>query len=155
MKWVRILVKNDGRSLPMEVTISCGEIKYYFPIWAECRPRFELIPENIIDVAGENETFYPTKGFTQQSSAENICNKVPKSHQFRDFGTRKHVSSEETAGKSIWTETRDRHVILNEKVELGLAQMRKQTLKRPNSPDYASQVIFNDFQGVKSYCPEA
>ncbi|KAF3685447.1 hypothetical protein FXO37_00618 [Capsicum annuum] len=99
MKWARILVKNDGRSLPMKVTISCGEIKYYFPIWAECKPTFELIPKNIIDVAGENETFYPAKGFTQQSSPENICNKVPKSYQFRDFGTRKHVSSEETTRK--------------------------------------------------------
>ncbi|KAH0642686.1 hypothetical protein KY289_033660 [Solanum tuberosum] len=38
MKWARILVANEGKSIPKEVAISQNGIKFYIPIWSESKP---------------------------------------------------------------------------------------------------------------------
>ncbi|KAG5569629.1 hypothetical protein H5410_059395 [Solanum commersonii] len=53
LKWARILVKNNGRNLPKEVSVACDGITYFFPIWAESKPRFEIRSESGGIVAGE------------------------------------------------------------------------------------------------------
>ncbi|KAH0665588.1 hypothetical protein KY290_027818 [Solanum tuberosum] len=100
MKWARILVKNDGRNLPREVSISCDGIKYYFPIWVESKPRFELLLESGRSTVGEeDEAFYPVNGLTQVTEVAYNCNTVQKT-PFRDFGTTQHMGSVLTTGMS-------------------------------------------------------
>ncbi|KAH0730739.1 hypothetical protein KY289_001927 [Solanum tuberosum] len=158
MKWAKILVKNDGRNLPREVSISCDGIKYYFPIWVESKPRFELLPESDRETAGEeDEAFCPVNDFTQGTEAAYNCNTVQKT-LFRDFGTTQHVGSVLTAGMSSASGSHEQHVcFLNEKLDLGLIQKPKnhQMFKGSKGPDYAAQVIFNDLQGGKPDQSEA
>lgn len=45
LKWARILIANNGRSLPKEVAITCDGITYHFPIWAEGKVRTEVLPK--------------------------------------------------------------------------------------------------------------
>ena len=44
MNWARILVANDGRNIPKEVSISRNGVIFHFPIWFECQVRVELQP---------------------------------------------------------------------------------------------------------------
>ncbi|KAH0657335.1 hypothetical protein KY285_032217 [Solanum tuberosum] len=95
MKWARILVSNDGSSIPREVAISRNGVKYHFPIWAECKPQYEIMPEK---PNGGDETHYPEKGLTQWVREESLCEKVQKSLQIRDSVRGQHVG---TTGKSV------------------------------------------------------
>jgi len=156
-KWARILVKTNVRNLPREVSVACDGITYFFPIWAESKPRFEIRPESGGIVAGEDEVFCPGNRFIQRSDGVNICDIVPKSHPFRDFSTSKHVGCTSTAGKSMGNGARERHVsFLNERAELGpLGKPKKNNnSKWPNGPDFVAHVIFNDLQGTKLGCTE-
>uniref|UniRef100_A0A0V0H7N4 Putative ovule protein n=1 Tax=Solanum chacoense TaxID=4108 RepID=A0A0V0H7N4_SOLCH len=54
MKWARILVANDGRSIPQEVSIAREGIRYHFPIWAESKVRCEMSPEKACCTTGED-----------------------------------------------------------------------------------------------------
>jgi len=45
MMWARILVENDGRNIPKEVSISRYGVVYHFPIWAESHVRVEVLSE--------------------------------------------------------------------------------------------------------------
>ncbi|WMV46110.1 hypothetical protein MTR67_039495 [Solanum verrucosum] len=151
LKWARILVKNE-RNLPKEVSVACDGITYFFPIWAESKPRFEIRSESGGIVAGEDEVFCPGNRFTQRSDGVNICDIVPKSHPFRDFSTSKHVGCTSTAGKTMGNGAHERHVsFLNERAELGPSGKPKKNnnSKMPNGPDFAAHVIFNDLQGTK------
>ncbi|WMV34450.1 hypothetical protein MTR67_027835 [Solanum verrucosum] len=143
---------NDERNLPREVSISCDGIKYYFPIWVESKPRFELLPKNGRETAGEeDEAFCLVNDFTQGTKAAYNCNTVQKT-LFRDFGTTQHVGSVLTAGMSSASGSHEQHVyFLNEKLDLGLIQKPKnhKMFKGSKGPDYAAQVIFNDLQGGK------
>jgi len=55
MKWARILVANSGRNIPKEVSISRGGIRYHFPIWVEGKARYEILPEKVLNLAGEED----------------------------------------------------------------------------------------------------
>ena len=48
-------MKNDGRNLSFEGSISCDRIKYYFRIWEEGNRRFELLLETARETAGEED----------------------------------------------------------------------------------------------------
>ena len=48
-------MKNDGRNLSFEESISCDGINYYFPIWVEGKLRFELLLESGREPAGEED----------------------------------------------------------------------------------------------------
>ncbi|KAG5589795.1 hypothetical protein H5410_040309 [Solanum commersonii] len=157
LKWTRILVKNNGRNLLREVSVACDGITYFFPIWAESKPRFEIRSESGGIVAGEDEVLCPGNRFIQRSDGVNICDIVPKSHPFRDFSTSKHVGCTSTAGKTIGNGARERHVsFLYERAELGPSGKPKKNnnSKWPNGPDFAAHVIFNDLQGAKLGCTE-
>ncbi|KAG5622396.1 hypothetical protein H5410_007614 [Solanum commersonii] len=146
MKWARILVSNDGSSIPREVAISRNGVKYHFPIWAECKPRYEIMPEK---PNGGDETHYPEKGFTQWVREESLCEEVQKSLQIRDSVRGQHVG---TAGKSVSPRAHGRHMShLNETSEVGCSH--KPILKKPQNlfkgPDLAAKVIFNNLQEEK------
>ena len=51
----KIPMKNDGRNLSFEESISCDGINYYFPIWVEGKLRFELLLESGRETAGEED----------------------------------------------------------------------------------------------------
>ncbi|WMV30144.1 hypothetical protein MTR67_023538 [Solanum verrucosum] len=157
LKWARILVKNNGRNLPREVSVACDGITYFFPIWAESKPRFKIRSESGGIVTEEDEVLCRRNSFIPRSDGVNICDIVPKSHPFRDFSTSKHVGCTSTAGKTIGKGARERHVsFLNERAELGpLGKPKKNNnSKWPNGPDFAAHVIFNDLQGTKLGCTE-
>lgn len=44
MKWARILIANEGKSIPKEVAISHNGLKFYITIWVESNPIFEILP---------------------------------------------------------------------------------------------------------------
>ncbi|KAF3625895.1 putative mannosyl-oligosaccharide 1,2-alpha-mannosidase MNS3-like [Capsicum annuum] len=73
MKWARILVSNDGSSIPREVVISRNGVMYHFPIWAECQPHFEILPEKSV---GGDEALYPDNAFVQWAREESLCGEV-------------------------------------------------------------------------------
>ncbi|KAG5605852.1 hypothetical protein H5410_027344 [Solanum commersonii] len=157
LKWARILVKNNRRNLPREVSVACDGITYFFPIWAESKPKFKIRSESRGIVAEEDEVLCPRNSFIPRSDGVNICDIVPKSHPFRDFSTSKHVGCTSTAGKTIGNGARERHVsFLNERVELGpLGKPKKNNnSKWPNGPDFVAHVVFNDLQGTKLGCTE-
>ncbi|KAF3643460.1 V-type proton ATPase subunit d 1 [Capsicum annuum] len=57
MMWARILVANDRRNIPKEVSISRYGVVYIFPIWAERKVRFEVPLEAMngdLGVVGDN-----------------------------------------------------------------------------------------------------
>ncbi|KAG5595242.1 hypothetical protein H5410_036474 [Solanum commersonii] len=145
--WVaRILVSNDGSSIPREVAISRNSVKYHFPIWAECKPRYAIMPEK---PNGGDETHYPKKGLTQWVREDSLCEEVQRSLQIRDSVRGQHVG---TAGKSVSPRAHGRHMShLNETSEVGCSH--KLILKKPQNlfkgPDLAAKVIFNNLQEEK------
>lgn len=134
MKWDRILVTidgrclilvtNDGRCLPRKVSISWNGVTYYVPIWAECKMRFEVMPENDNRVVGEEIRNNPGNRDTQRTIGENICQQVQKLLWLRDLKICQHMGEgSETSWKRKSFDSRDRHVrILNGTLELGLQQ---------------------------------
>ncbi|WMV09785.1 hypothetical protein MTR67_003170 [Solanum verrucosum] len=80
MKWARILVASDGRKIPKEVSIEWNEITYHFPIWVECKPRFEIVPESGYGTNGEEtrpkSTLAPEKKYKLDSAGQLIFNKI-------------------------------------------------------------------------------
>ncbi|WMV37397.1 hypothetical protein MTR67_030782 [Solanum verrucosum] len=139
MKWARILVSNDGSSIPREVAISRNGVKYHFPIWAECKPRYEIMPEK---PNGGDETHYPEKGLTQWVREESLYEEVQKSLQIRDSVKGQHVG---TAGKSVSPRAHGRHMShLNETSEVGCSH--KPILKKPQNlfkgPDLAAKEVY-------------
>jgi len=153
MKWARILVASDGRKIPKEVSIECNGITYHFPIWVECKPRFEIAPELGYGTNGEETRLNPVQCFTQGIIQSASCNSVLESHQLRD-SSQKHVGCKgKTAGEERFNETCDlRMTHLNLKSDLGLLSRPKSTMpqKRNISPDRAGQLIFNKIHGESS-----
>lgn len=77
MKWARILVANEGKSILKEVAISHNGLKFCIPIWAESNPRFEILPESVRASAGEDDGgHYPVNPINQQAKQGNFCNKT-------------------------------------------------------------------------------
>ncbi|KAG5605849.1 hypothetical protein H5410_027341 [Solanum commersonii] len=125
LKWARILVKNNRRNLPREVSVACDGITYFFPIWAESKPKFKIRSESGGIVAEEDEVLCPRNSFIPRSDGVNICDIVPKSHPFRDFSTSKHVGCTSTAGKTIGNGAP--HVVFNDLqgTKLGCTETQK------------------------------
>ncbi|KAG5591837.1 hypothetical protein H5410_042351 [Solanum commersonii] len=73
MKWARILVANDGRSIPKEVTVAHKGVIFHLPIWMECKLRFELFSEKEITDAGEEASLYREMGINQRIFESSLC----------------------------------------------------------------------------------
>ncbi|KAK6776133.1 hypothetical protein RDI58_027134 [Solanum bulbocastanum] len=55
LKWARIEIRGDGRSIRSEVSISRDGIKFIIPIWAERKTLFEFPPESNRTTTGEDQ----------------------------------------------------------------------------------------------------
>ncbi|KAG5619806.1 hypothetical protein H5410_005024 [Solanum commersonii] len=100
MKWARILVANDGRSIPQEVSIAREGIRYHFPIWAESKVRCEMSLEKACCTTGED------------SPLENLEEQVGKVHM--------------TAGKGDLNKSCESHMpSLMKNSELGLQRLKE------------------------------
>ncbi|WMV46582.1 hypothetical protein MTR67_039967 [Solanum verrucosum] len=149
MKSARILVANNGRKIPKEVAVSRNSIKFYFQIWLECSPRFEIMLKNN---KGKEDTFYPVQRFNQRILAERICDDDSESRQLRDFPILQHVAP----ANKVTISAREGHMShLNEGHVSHLKEIPKEGYTSgPNNsqawcigPDVAAQVIVNNFQG--------
>ncbi|KAG5568656.1 hypothetical protein H5410_064336 [Solanum commersonii] len=146
MKWARILVAIDSRKIPKEVYIERNRITYHFPIWVECKPRFEIAAESGYGTNGEEIQCF-TQGLIQSAS----CNFVLESHQLRASSQKQHVGCKrKTTGGERFNETCDLQMTcLNSKSDWGLLSRPKSTKpqKRSISQDRAGQLIFNKIDG--------
>ncbi|KAH0669158.1 hypothetical protein KY285_023316 [Solanum tuberosum] len=146
MKWARILVASDSRKIPKEVSIERNGITYHFPIWVECKPRFEIAAESGYGTNGEEIQCF-TQGIIQSAS----CNSVLESHQLRDSSQKQHVGCKrKTTRGERFNETFDLQMTrLNSKSDWGLLSKPKSTKpqKRSISQDRAGQQIFNKIDG--------
>ncbi|KAG5591212.1 hypothetical protein H5410_041726 [Solanum commersonii] len=134
MMWARILVENDGRNIPREVSIPRYGVVYHFPIRAESHVKFEVLPK-----------------LGKRSIGCKVCKKGTQSLISRDFLAGEHVGgSWLTAGNEERREACERHMPhLNEGGILGLHRQpnTRKRVSRKLGPDYSSQVIFNDILG--------
>ncbi|WMV42289.1 hypothetical protein MTR67_035674 [Solanum verrucosum] len=122
MMWARILVENDGRNIPREVSIPKYGVVYHFPIRAENHVRFEVLPK---------------LGKVILEQLEKKTREVQSPHLPR-------------AGNEERREACERHMPhLNEGEILGLHRQlnTRKRVSRKLGPDYSSQVIFNDILG--------
>ncbi|KAG5577179.1 hypothetical protein H5410_057313 [Solanum commersonii] len=55
LKWARIEIRGDGRSIPSEVSYSRDGTKFIIPIWAERKTLFEFPPESNRTTTGEDQ----------------------------------------------------------------------------------------------------
>ncbi|KAH0738018.1 hypothetical protein KY290_036723 [Solanum tuberosum] len=151
MMWARILVENDGRNIPKEVSVSRYGVVYHFPIWAESHVRVEMLPEIGKGVPGEENKRSTIPSFTQRFIGCKVCKKGTQSLISRDFLTGEHVGgSWLTADNEERREACERHMPhLNEGEILGVHQQpnTRKRVSRKLGPDYSSQVIFNDILG--------
>ncbi|WMV46345.1 hypothetical protein MTR67_039730 [Solanum verrucosum] len=151
MMWARILVENDGRNIPKEVSVSRYGVVYHFPIWAESHVRVEMLPEIGKGVPGEENKRSTIPSFTQRFIGCKVCKKGTQSLISRDFPAGEHVGgSWLTADNEERREACERHMPhLNEGEILGLHQQpnTRKRVSRKLGPDYSSQVIFNDILG--------
>ncbi|KAH0776378.1 hypothetical protein KY290_007789 [Solanum tuberosum] len=139
MKWARILVVNDGSSIPRGVEVSRNDTKFHLPIWPECLPRFESSPKND---KGEDETYYPVKKFTQGILEEVVGDNTRRSHQTRDLLLSQHV----TTSEKVKSKACEGHVsLLNETLEVD-HQVGPNSKLQIEVPDMASLIIANNFQ---------
>ncbi|KAG5585872.1 hypothetical protein H5410_046306 [Solanum commersonii] len=139
MKWARILVANDGSSIPREVEVSRNGTKFHLPIWPECLPRFESSPEND---KGEDETYYPVQKSTQRILEEVVDDDVRRSHHTRDLLLSQHV----TTSEKVKSKACEGHVsLLNETLEVD-HQVGPNSKLQIEGPDVAGLVIANNFQ---------
>lgn len=153
MKWARILVANDGRSIPNEVTIVHNGITFVISIWVENKPRFEIQPERETGAAGKDEAgFCPVQAFTQKTKEGSDCGAsqlIQKSHLFRDLSNRDPVGDDAcTAGRSGPVCPCEEHMLkFNDLNQLGRFQKPKliSSFNSKDRPDYAAQVISNNF----------
>lgn len=158
LKWARILVENDGRSLPREVVITQGGITYYIPIWPESKARFEISPEVEEEVAGEEDAgLFPVNVMTQQIKEKSFCKKVQVSPFSRDSVDITHMGEKcLTTGGQIRVHAHEEHMpFLSDEINVGQGLMLGQQLEPKKGkvysgqigPDLAGHVIFNDLQG--------
>ncbi|KAG5621166.1 hypothetical protein H5410_006384 [Solanum commersonii] len=139
MKWARILVANDGSSIPREVEVSRNGTKFHLPIWPECLPRFESSPEND---KGEDETYYPFQKATQGILEEVVGDDARRSHQTRDLLLSQHVTTLE----KVKSKACEGHVsLLNETLEVD-HQVGPNSKLQIEGPGVAGLVIANNFQ---------
>ncbi|WMV46697.1 hypothetical protein MTR67_040082 [Solanum verrucosum] len=76
MMWARIMVENDGRNIPKEVSISRYGVVYHFPIWAESHVRVEVLSEvgkGDPGAVGEENKRSTIPPFTQRSIGCKAC----------------------------------------------------------------------------------
>lgn len=63
MKWAGILVANDRRYVPREVSITQNGLEYFFPNWVESKTKAETLSELVGGATGEEGTEeYPVHG---------------------------------------------------------------------------------------------
>lgn len=145
MKWARILVANSGRNIPKEVSILRGGIRYHFPIWVEGKARYEILPEKVLNLAGEEDNNLKS-GYVmdQQIIRSTICTTVQISPFTRDPSTDNHVGNGKLTAVVVPTETCENHVtsLMKESI-MGLRSRPEQLNEEYNGPDPASIFIFN------------
>uniref|UniRef100_M1CEQ4 DUF4283 domain-containing protein n=1 Tax=Solanum tuberosum TaxID=4113 RepID=M1CEQ4_SOLTU len=156
MKWARTLVANSGRNILKEVLILRGGIKYHFPIWVEGKARYEILPEKVLNLAGEEDNNLKS-GYVmdQQIIRSNICTTVHKSLFTRDPSTDNHVGNGKLTTVVVPTESCENHVtsLMKESI-MGLRSRPEQLNEEYNGPDPASLFIFNSISNSTQPNPD-
>nr|XP_033509990.1 uncharacterized protein LOC117274746 isoform X2 [Nicotiana tomentosiformis] len=155
LKWAKILVRNNGRNLPREVSITCKGITHHIPIWPESKTRYEVSLELAEGGIREEDTVQePGIAFTQRENKVTNCAIVQKYPSYMDFEDRKHVGGTSlTAGRYVKKNACEKQVAgFNEATKMGQQAKPNKEAAFNNSfgPDFAGQVIFNDLKSPTS-----